>query len=105
MVGCLAAMMMTTMIQNSHCQEKLWTISRNSTFQARMTQPVTRFACHASLNMIVFTFQTRKIWRSEEHTSELKSLMRISYAVFCLQKKTQKTTHTSKRTIQPYHTP
>src|SRR3546814_4498494 len=26
--------------------------------------------------------------RSEEHTSELKSLMRISYAVFCLQKKT-----------------
>src|SRR3546814_7147411 len=29
--------------------------------------------------------------RSEEHTSELQSLMRISYAVFCLQKKTKKT--------------
>src|SRR3546814_9284073 len=30
-------------------------------------------------------------WRSEEHTSELQSLMRISYAVFCLkQKKTNK---------------
>src|SRR3546814_6009907 len=29
--------------------------------------------------------------RSEEHTSELQSLMRISYAVFCLQKKTQNT--------------
>src|SRR3546814_5707783 len=28
------------------------------------------------------------ILRSEEHTSELQSLMRISYAVFCLQKKT-----------------
>src|SRR3546814_11695553 len=28
--------------------------------------------------------------RSEEHTSELQSLMRISYAVFCLQKKTNK---------------
>src|SRR3546814_14618077 len=27
-------------------------------------------------------------WRSEEHTSELQSLMRISYAVFCLKKKT-----------------
>src|SRR3546814_9687474 len=26
-------------------------------------------------------------WRSEEHTSELKSLMRISYAVFCLKNK------------------
>src|SRR3546814_5500766 len=29
--------------------------------------------------------------RSEEHTSELQSLMRISYAVFCLKKKTQTT--------------
>src|SRR3546814_9000415 len=29
--------------------------------------------------------------RSEEHTSELQSLMRISYAVFCLKKKTNKT--------------
>src|SRR3546814_1583105 len=28
--------------------------------------------------------------RSEEHTSELQSLMRISYAVFCLKKKTHK---------------
>src|SRR3546814_6720321 len=31
--------------------------------------------------------------RSEEHTSELQSLMRISYAVFCLKKKTSNTTH------------
>src|SRR3546814_8775290 len=31
----------------------------------------------------------REIARSEEHTSELQSLMRISYAVFCLQTKTQ----------------
>src|SRR3546814_7000749 len=35
-------------------------------------------------------------FRSEEHTSELPSLMRISYAVFCLQKKnTHNTTRTS----------
>src|SRR3546814_5230807 len=33
--------------------------------------------------------------RSEEHTSELQSLMRISYAVFCLKKKPQLTTPTS----------
>src|SRR3546814_4745192 len=33
--------------------------------------------------------------RSEEHTSELQSLMRISYAVFCLKKKTNKTNHPS----------
>src|SRR3546814_1791525 len=32
------------------------------------------------------------IFRSEEHTSELQSLMRISYAVFCLKKKKQKST-------------
>src|SRR3546814_4176871 len=32
--------------------------------------------------------------RSEEHTSELQSLMRISYAVFCLKKKNTKTTST-----------
>src|SRR3546814_7172145 len=31
--------------------------------------------------------------RSEEHTSELQSLMRISYAVFCLKKKNQPQTH------------
>src|SRR3546814_1170115 len=35
---------------------------------------------------------TDRLWlsRSEEHTSELQSLMRISYAVFCLKKKKQK---------------
>src|SRR3546814_5711183 len=33
--------------------------------------------------------------RSEEHTSELQSLMRISYAVFCLKKKIKQTTHTA----------
>src|SRR3546814_3818829 len=34
-------------------------------------------------------------WRSEEHTSELQSLMRISYAVFCLKKKKNQT-HTQQ---------
>src|SRR3546814_8497134 len=38
--------------------------------------------------------------RSEEHTSELQSLMRISYAVFCLKKK--KNTKTSTHTRTPY---
>src|SRR3546814_3311314 len=32
-------------------------------------------------------------WRSEEHTSELQSLLRISYAVFCLKKKKYQTLH------------
>src|SRR3546814_5041844 len=43
--------------------------------------------------------------RSEEHTSELQSLMRISYAVFCLKKKrmiNQHTKHSSKQITQQH---
>src|SRR3546814_9573313 len=35
--------------------------------------------------------------RSEEHTSELQSLMRISYAVFCLKKKIEQLVHHKKK--------
>src|SRR3546814_8562139 len=37
--------------------------------------------------------QPEQIARSEEHTSELQSLMRISYAVFCFKKKNKKKTY------------
>src|SRR3546814_2131955 len=52
---------------------------------------------------------TRTGWRSEEHTSELQSLMRISYAVFCLKKKNymkkNENTHNKKQptTIRDKH--
>src|SRR3546814_10063588 len=39
------------------------------------------------LHVVVAQARGRKPLRSEEHTSELQSLMRISYAVFCLKKK------------------
>src|SRR3546814_4091179 len=42
--------------------------------------------------------------RSEEHTSELQSLMRISYAVFCLKKKTKTKSINSYRTLLNSHT-
>src|SRR3546814_8125196 len=44
--------------------------------------------------------------RSEEHTSELQSLMRISYAVFCLKKKikTQTPTHHARQTRSTHRT-
>src|SRR3546814_10617106 len=50
----------------------------------------------SAANLLVPRFLMDKYWRnlsveqlrSEEHTSELQSLMRISYAVFCLKKKT-----------------
>src|SRR3546814_8865201 len=40
--------------------------------------------------------------RSAEHTSELQSLMRISYAGFCLKKKTTNTHHTNTHTSQQH---
>src|SRR3546814_6403840 len=51
----------------------------------------TQFGLQAIINMGVNTqiFPSR----SEEHTSELQSLMRTSYAVFCLKKKKQKTSY------------
>src|SRR3546814_6910979 len=55
--------------------------------------------------------QFKRSARSEEHTSELQSLMRISYAVFCLKKKThsnqQKLLHYQYHTKHTYmtHTP
>src|SRR3546814_4015399 len=41
--------------------------------------------------------------RSEEHTSELQSLMRISYAVFCLKKKNITNKHVQTHTESPQH--
>src|SRR3546814_1868805 len=49
--------------------------------------------CHirpGKVRISVLYFCTARMKRSEEHTSELQSLMRISYAVFCLKKKKQK---------------
>src|SRR3546814_5564713 len=58
-------------------------------------------------SLVVPTQAPQKAWavvqrlRSEEHTSELQSLMRISYAVFCLKKKSQVQMYSS--VIQPDH--
>src|SRR3546814_4422146 len=43
------------------------------------------------------TLLVRQLQRSEEHTSELQSLMRISYAVFCLKKKKKTHNKTKKQ--------
>src|SRR3546814_8646634 len=45
------------------------------------------------LHRVVRPGRRGPVWRSEEHTSELQSLMRSSYAVFCLKKKRK---HTAK---------
>src|SRR3546814_2159861 len=45
----------------------------------------------AAVDFLQLRAEAREVDRSEEHTSELQSLMRISYAVFCLKKKKNKT--------------
>src|SRR3546814_2979762 len=47
--------------------------------------------------------QARIASRSEEHTSELQSLMRISYAVFCLKKKNNHIIRPSQQYMTPYY--
>src|SRR3546814_10886251 len=54
--------------------------------------PEDKMARHAALAKDAFetaVANLRELSRSEEHTSELQSLMRISYAVFCLKNKNQ----------------
>src|SRR3546814_1335323 len=65
------------------------------------------FSAHAAvypIDLVTPWIETRRgaahlCIRSEEHTSELQSLMRISYAVFCLKKKknTQKRTQSTRK--------
>src|SRR3546814_7747243 len=69
-------------------------VSRQSSrplFHRRVTQAQTRGACSA-----INAAGRGSCARSEEHTSELQSLMRISYAVFCLKKKTKQTLTSNK---------
>src|SRR3546814_8501520 len=64
--------------QDQHAQDSSNRHSRESGSTLQQRQLVNPVTCAAG---------TAKARRSEEHTSELQSLMRISYAVFCLKKK------------------
>src|SRR3546814_5775650 len=58
----------------------------------------------AKLGGVIAMFGSILVLRSEEHTSELQSLMRISYAVFCLKKKIQTTKHYDHNMTTHTHT-
>src|SRR3546814_2343129 len=60
--------------------------------------------CAARLRACAWDGRAQCAGRSEEHTSELQSLMRISYAVFCLKKKTITDGHDRCETAYAYHT-
>src|SRR3546814_2926749 len=57
--------------------------------------PASRKRIGAFIASVIFQTERAGAIRSEEHTSELQSLMRISYAVFCLKKKKRKKIHNS----------
>src|SRR3546814_6727006 len=57
-----------------------------------------------SANAFVANSHPGCLHRSEEHTSELQSLMRISYAVFCLKKKNHTNRHKHNYTHNTHHT-
>src|SRR3546814_4772946 len=61
---------------------------------ARAVQVMEQF----SITSLLVAGEDGRPERSEEHTSELQSLMRISYAVFCLKKKKQEQTHAPEST-------
>src|SRR3546814_7847009 len=67
---------------------------------AESAQPsfVTAGPAAAARTVVILAPKPRNPGRSEEHTSELQSLMRISYAVFCLKKKITKDTTTIRQT-------
>src|SRR3546814_8361235 len=56
-----------------------------------LLRPITTASVTDSQNCFIVRKDFPRKHRSEEHTSELQSLMRISYAVFCLKKKKQAT--------------
>src|SRR3546814_4710362 len=74
--------------------------SADSVTSAVMVRPSLMVFCLVCACMCLFLGKCAKarVMRSEEHTSELQSLMRISYAVFCLKKK-KKSIKVSKRQL------
>src|SRR3546814_4084636 len=68
-------------------------------FQVRFRYPRDEAARAERLRAAQIAMQAAALERSEEHTSELQSLMRISYAVFCLKQKKKKHTAYNCRQI------
>src|SRR3546814_3698483 len=70
--------------------------------QAMYSAPASSSALDAPGISLISTLMPSAVIRSEEHTSELQSLMRISYAVFCLKKKIKQTQSRDTRCTYKY---
>src|SRR3546814_6402015 len=84
-------------ISTRRCCSPSWTISRR--IEATVLEAATHVSPRLGRSLNMHRITTLRRWRrsngrSEEHTSELQSLMRNSYAVFCLKKKKHEHEHT-----------
>src|SRR3546814_3898128 len=77
----------TTLFRSKGCTFRCSPSPENAANSALLISPAHAF----TIQVLRHEFPIDR--RSEEHTSELQSLMRISYAVFCLKKKKQIRTH------------
>src|SRR3546814_4439192 len=94
----IAGAMLESLMSASDCVEKMtltfFFLSVLSHCRIRAANTGSSRNSHASSRISsVGAPSNRSSKRSEEHTSELQSLMRISYAVFCLKKKNNQTRH------------
>src|SRR3546814_7430084 len=78
---------------SEHAQWQLWVAYRDD-------KPIGRIS--AQVDQLHLNQHHDQTGRSEEHTSELQSLMRISYAVFCWKKKTNYTKITTQHITHTY---
>src|SRR3546814_9131809 len=69
----------------SGCRHQIQAVLQDTNMPLKLVDEVTSLGV-----MLTLVGAGYGIGRSEEHTSELQSLLRISYAVFCLKKKTRK---------------
>src|SRR3546814_4789131 len=84
-------------VEQRHCVERR-AIMMDLPFDPRIFAAIEKIPIAAGVAIIGPARDGRIIARSEEHTSELQSLMRISYAVFCLKKKNKQKTYRTYRT-------
>src|SRR3546814_1344743 len=92
----------TTLFRSSHRSAASSAVrARRHRFRRRTVRNGRETGCASSSGHAA---RHRRTGRSEEHTSELQSLMRISYAVFCLKKKKKYRKRTSVQASKKHNT-
>src|SRR3546814_6177148 len=82
----------TTLFRSDRAVDRVDT-DRIAVLDQRDRAPLSRFGADMADAEATRAARKTAVGRSEEHTSELQSLMRISYAVFCLKKKTKQSNY------------